>query len=333
VTCGQISDQIGRRRTLLPGLVLSAASAVVFLLDDRWSLGLAPLFAGRVLSGLSVGLFTGTATAALVDLAPESGRARASLLAAAVNMGGLGLGPVVAGVLARYVSRPLSTPFIVDLVLVALSAIGVWAVPETVDTAAGGRPRLQRLRVPDEVRPTFVRAVIAGFAGFSVLGLFTAVSPSFLGQVLHEHSPAVIGVVVFAVFGSSTAGQVLTAVVGTRPSLIAGCAGLVVGMVLIAVSLELASLAVLVAGAVVAGVSQGMSFRAGLSAVNAGSPAGQRSEVASSYFLALYVAISLPVIGVGAAAKAFGLVPSGVVFSVAVAALAFGALVSLARSG
>jgi predicted MFS family arabinose efflux permease len=51
----------------------------------------AALFLGRVLSGLSAGVFTGTATAAIIDLAREDRRARAGLIAAAVNMLGLGL--------------------------------------------------------------------------------------------------------------------------------------------------------------------------------------------------------------------------------------------------
>jgi hypothetical protein len=74
-----------------------------------------------------------------------------------------------------------------------------------------------------------------------------------------------------------------------------------------------------------------MSFRAGLGAVSAGSPPAQRSEVASSFFLVLYVAISLPVIGEGIATAAFGLVPSAVAFSAIVAVLAAIAFVSLVR--
>src|SRR5204863_7819822 len=53
---GRLSDQIGRRRAPLPGLGFSALSAVAFLLAQ----GLAPLLVGRVLSGLSAGIFTGT---------------------------------------------------------------------------------------------------------------------------------------------------------------------------------------------------------------------------------------------------------------------------------
>src|SRR5947209_5039353 len=61
---GRMSDVIGRKAVLLPGLACSAASAVCFLLAG----GLGWLLAGRALSGLSAGIFTGTATAALVDL-------------------------------------------------------------------------------------------------------------------------------------------------------------------------------------------------------------------------------------------------------------------------
>ena len=65
---GNLSDQIGRKRTLLPGLAAAAASAVVFLLAH----GLAPLLLARFLSGVSAGIFTGTATATLMDLAPRA---------------------------------------------------------------------------------------------------------------------------------------------------------------------------------------------------------------------------------------------------------------------
>ena len=61
---GRSSDQVGRRPVLAAGLGISAVSTVVFILAP--SLGW--LFVGRVLSGLSAGLVTGTATAALTDL-------------------------------------------------------------------------------------------------------------------------------------------------------------------------------------------------------------------------------------------------------------------------
>ncbi|WP_240157613.1 MFS transporter [Pseudonocardia broussonetiae] len=325
---GRLSDRIGRRPVLLPGLALAAASSLVFLVPDS----LPALFVGRLLSGLSAGVFTGVATAAIVDLAPPEGRARAGLLAAAVNMLGLGLGPVLAGALADLAPLPLVLPYLVHLGLVAVGAVAVLFVPEPVVRQPGPvRLEVQRLSVPADVRPVFVRAGIAGFAGFSVLGFFTAVSPLFVSGVLREPSHLLSGLVVFSLLGSSTAGQLLSARLPLRTSLLGGCLALAAGIAVVGAGLATSSLAVLVAGAVVAGLGQGASFRAGLQSVTGTAPAERRSEVSSSFFLLLYVAISIPVIGVGAGAQVFGLVPTAVVFAGLVALLALGAFTSLLR--
>ena len=67
---GSWSDAIGRRPVLLAGTLCALGSAVVFLSADS----VAQLLVGRVLSGLSAGLFTGTATAAVIEGAIRSSR-------------------------------------------------------------------------------------------------------------------------------------------------------------------------------------------------------------------------------------------------------------------
>src|SRR5262245_12114918 len=66
VLFGNLSDRIGRKPVLLVGLGLSGASALLFLLAGS----LIPIYLARVVSGLSAGIFTGTATAYVIDLAP-----------------------------------------------------------------------------------------------------------------------------------------------------------------------------------------------------------------------------------------------------------------------
>ncbi len=327
---GHVSDEIGRRRTLLPGLALSMLSAAVFLGAHNLEL----LFVGRLLSGLSAGIFTGTATAALVDLAGESRTGRGSLVATVVQMGGLGSGPLLAGVLAELAPAPLRVPYAVDLALLLPVAVGVWFMPEPVKGIVR-RPgmRVTRPGVPHEMRGTFARAAIAGFAGFAVLGLFTAVSPSFLGTLLGMGSFALAGGVIFAVFAASALGQIVLVPRFGSASLPLGCAGLVLGMALLTAGFAARSFELLVAGGVVAGLGQGMSFRAGLAAVNAEAPVARRADVASTYFVVLYVALSLPVIGVGVAADLVGLQAAGIAFSVLVAALAGSVLAALLRAG
>jgi MFS family permease len=324
---GGLSDQIGRRGVLLPGIALSCASAVAFLVASD----IAMLLVGRLLSGLSAGVFTGTATAALIDLAPQQRRGRAGLVAAAVNMGGLGLGPLLSGVLSQYAPAPLHLSYAVDLVLLAPAAIGVLSIPEPAQRSSSPRLRPQRLRVPKAMRQTFVSAAVAGFAGFAVIGLFTAVSPTFLGQILHKTNHAVSGFTVFSVLAASTVGQVFSGYGSQRRSLILGALTLGLGAAVIAVSLASESFALLYIGAIVAGLGQGSSFRAGLTAVESASPAAFRSEVSSSFFVVSYVALSIPVIGVGAGEQSLGIVTAGVIFAIAVTALALVASGLLAR--
>ena len=323
---GRLSDQIGRRRVLLGALAVSALSAIVFLVADSLPL----LIAGRILSGLSSGIFTGTATATLVDLAPTDRVRRATLVATIANMGGLGVGPLLAGALSQWAGSPIRLVFWVDLALLVVVAIGIWAMPEPVQRVEHPtlRPRLPRISA--ELRPTFIRAALAGFAGFAVLGLFTAVAPAFLAQELGVTSRAAIGAVVCALFAASAVGQALLGRVPESRALPIGCAGLIAGMALIAAALGASSLGLLIAGAVVAGIGQGMSFRAGLSSINARALAAHRAEVASSFFIVAYVAISVPVVGEGALAQATGLRTAGIVFAAAVATVSATVLILLA---
>ena len=236
---GRISDQIGRRRTLLPGLALSAASAVVFLLAH----GLAPLFLGRILSGLSIGIFTGTATATLVDFAGEGNESRATLASTFANLGGLSLGPLLAGALAEWVGSPLRMPFWLDLAILVPAALVIWAIPEPVEHGGPVQLRPQALHVPAEMRAIFAKAALAAFVGFSVLGSFTGVAGAFLATVLGVDSHFTVGLVVFLVFGSSAVGQLFLGDLDPRAAMRRGCAGLIAGLVLIFAALAAESLA------------------------------------------------------------------------------------------
>jgi MFS family permease len=314
---GSASDAIGRRRALMPGLVCSGLAAVAFLLAN----GLPLLLVGRLLSGCSAGIFTGAATATLLDLAPEGRGERATLIATVVNMGGLGLGPLLAGALVQWLTLRLRLSYWVDLALLVPAAAGIVFMCDPGGQSGGGwRP--QGLRVPADLRATFTRAALAGFAGFAVLGLFTAVSPAFLAKILHQPSHLLLGVVVFAVFLASTAGQAALARIGTATALSGGCAGLIAAMALLALGLAASSLAVLVAGGVLAGFAQGLSFRAGLATLGEQAPPEHRGEVASSFFVVAYVALSIPVLGEGVLAELAGLRTAGLVFTGAVGVLA-----------
>ncbi|WP_286141467.1 MFS transporter [Mycobacterium sp. GA-1199] len=323
LTFGRWSDAIGRRPLLLGGVVAALISAGVFVVADSVPL----LVVGRVFSGLSAGVSTGTATAAVIEAAPPHWRSRAAAVATVANIGGLGAGPMLAGVLVEYAPMPLHLSFIVHIVLAALAGVAVLLVPET--SPRSGRIALQRLAVPPEVRSVFILAAIAGFAGFAVTGLFAAVAPSFVTEVVGIDNQAVAGLIAGSIFAASALTQIATNTMRPQRALAVGCAILVAGMAILAVALQLSSLIGLVAAAVVSGAGQGMSFSRGLAAISERSPVERRAEVNSTYFVIGYVAISLPVVGEGVAADTWGLRTAGVSFAVAVAVLSGICLVAI----
>ncbi|WP_229294223.1 MFS transporter [Staphylococcus kloosii] len=322
---GQLSDRIGRRYVLIPGIILSIISAIVFLFASNVGL----LLLGRVVSGLSAGLFTSTATTTIVNLAPDEKKNQASTIASSVNMLGLGFGPLLCGVLAQYLPYALHLVFIVDIVLLIPAFIGIWLMPEPIKDKQSFRIKVQKLSVPSNIRGTFIYAVIPVFVGFSMLGLFTAISPNFLGDILDIHNRAIIGLTVFLVFCASTVGQLLFKQKSDYSVLMLGSGTLIVGVILVGISLLVSSYVLLLIGAIVSGLGQAFSFRAGLSTVNSVSPQDKQAEITSTFFTIAYIAISIPVVGVGLLQLGLAIQGAGLTFSIIVVLLAIISLVLL----
>ena len=284
---------------LAAALCLSALSTVVFILAPNVGV----LFVGRILSGLSAGLMTGTATAALAELVPASASRRASLVATAANMGGLGLGPLIAGLFAQYAPQPTVLVFEVYLAVLAVAGLCLFLVPETVSPRRRPALRFAGLGIPERGRGEFIAAGVAGFAAFSLLGLFAALAPTFLGSVLHESSHAVQGGVVFLLLAVGTVTQLLLFRFNSRRVVMAGLGLFLAALALIVAALAQAGMALFLAGTVVGGVAVGAVFLGSLATANRLAPPGRRGQAISAYFVACYTGLIIPVVGVGVASE------------------------------
>jgi MFS family permease len=305
---GHVSDWHGRRRVLLPAIATSVVSAIVFLV---WR-DVPGLIVARIVNGLSVGVVTATATAWLTELHIKGHRRadggysplRAQLIATGVNLGGLGLGPLVSGALAQWAGSPLTVPYVVFLVALAVALAVVALTPETRD-----RPdplpayRVQRVSVPDEARGAFWNAALGAFIAFGALGLFTGLSATFLVGTLHETSHLLAGVTVFALFVAGVVAQVTLATAPPRRLLTTGSALMVAGLVLtaLAVWLPTPSYALFLLGGALTGGGSGAVFKGSVGTVIAITEPHQRAEALAGIFLAGYVGLSLPVVGAGVA--------------------------------
>jgi MFS family permease len=292
---GDLSDQVGRRRALLLALAVSVTSTLVFILVGGRTGG---LLGARVLSGLSVGFTTGSASAYLAELYPVKLRTRASLLATMTTLGGVAIGPLLAGMLAQYAPLPTLVPYFVFLVAL-LPATGLILVPEKSLTYDRFTFHVQRLALPDTDRAAFAAAAAAGFAAFTLLGLMTALAPTLLRQVLDTASHAIAGLAVFLLYTVATASQPLATRLSTRAAMLIGLGLLPAGFILLLASLSLTSPALFVAGGVLGGSGVGFAFKTSLETVGRLAPDARRGEVMSSFFVACYLGLGLPVVGVG----------------------------------
>jgi MFS family permease len=174
-------------------------------------------------------------------------------------------------------------------------------------------------------------AGVAAFASFSLLGIFSALAPTFLGGVLHQHSHAVAGEVVFMIFAIATVTQLIAGRFDDRTVASFGLALLVVVLALIVAGLSQASITLFLVGTAVGGIAVGCVFIGSLSTANRLAPPERRGQVISLFFVFCYLGLAIPVIGVGIGTEHFGIFRSVVACSIALAALSIVSLAALQK--
>jgi MFS family permease len=333
---GHISDWAGRKKVFVPALLVNVASAVIFLLAPS----LPGLLLARMVSGISVGLTTATATAYLAELhvgalggaAAGIGR-RAQLVAISANLGGIGIGPLIAGLLAEYAPQPLRLPYFAFGVALTILAIAVALSPETAqrpDPRPAWHP--QQIAVPTGQRRLFFAATAAGLASFAVYGMFTSLVPSLLAGALHQSSHAVAGAVVFAAFAAGALAQILVSRNSIETTLRISPLLLLPGLALLVTAIWMPNLIMFTTAGVVTGAGAGLLFRAALVAAGSTAPPDSRAEVLAGYFLGAYAGLSVPVVGVGIASQYAPARDVILIFAAVVAAAVFASIHAI-RSG
>ena len=322
---GRLSDQIGRRRSSVIAMAIAIISALIFLFAQ----GIVSLYAGRILSGLAIGIGAGTGTAWLAELIAEENKSRATVIATSANFVGLGIGALMSGVLADWISSPLRLPFIVYLaVLVPMSAL-VWFSHETVSDPVQTIERISlrpQLSVPAEIRAQFVAPAVTGFGAMALVGFYAALAPSLLAEHLHETSHAAAGAVFLELAAVVAASIVATQSLSSRAAML-WALGLMLPSVALLVSAQIvASMAIMIVATAACGIAAGLGYRGSLQVVNQIAPEHRRAEVVSSYFVCGFSGNALPVIGVGVISTLASSTAASLVFAVTISLFALVAL-------
>jgi MFS family permease len=322
---GRLSDQIGRRRAAAIAMAVAIIGALVFLFAQ----GIASLYLGRVLSGIAVGIGAGTGTAWLAELIADHEKTRATVTATCANFAGLGVGALIAGMLAEYSPWPLQLPFAVYLVALLLVAALVWAAPETVAQPLPGIAQVSmrpRVAVPSNIRAAFVAPAVTGFGALALVGFYAALAPTMLANQLHETSHAVAGAIFLELAAVVAASIVATRSLSSRSAMLWALALMLPSVALLVAAQREASMTIMIIATAVCAVAAGLGYRGSLQVVNQIAPADRRAEVVSAYLICVFLGNALPVIGVGVISTLAGPLTASLIFAVTIAVFAVVAL-------
>jgi len=250
---GRLIARLGERPIYLLGLVIVAIStgATAFA-HSYWQ-----LLVFRGLGGIGSTMFTVSAVALIVRLAPPAIRGRvSSAYGSAFLLGGIG-GPAVGGTLG---GLGLRVPFLAyAAALLLAAALVAFSIHPDALRPKEGAPVLSPLSVREALRDRAYRsAVVSGFAnGWANFGVRNAILPLFAAAVVGKQ-PWVAGMAL-AVFAAGNAAGLtiagrLSDRLGRKPFILGGL--LVSGLATAATGLA-QSLPLLVVVSVVAGIGAG----------------------------------------------------------------------------
>ena len=299
---GDLSDQIGRRATMLIGLAASLAGVFAFAVapDVIW------LFAGRALMGIGVGLTASPSTAAMVEFSAPGQSQRAASVAAAAQAAGFAAALLLGGGLVEYAPLPTRLTFWVLFAVLALLFVATWGLPREAGAGAG-RWRIRTPSVPRNLRGIFALASLAVMTAYAHGVLILSLG----GQVAHDlvgSSNAFVNGAILSLFA------IVSGIVGVaakrlnpRTAMVLGALASASGVGLLAIAAARHALPIYLAATAIAGVGYSLLFFAGLAVINAAATPQHRGGILAALYLIAYLSLGSVALVLGFIARSASL--------------------------
>lgn len=288
---GPASDRFGRRPVVVPFVVLSVLTSLLFLGAGSSTF---LLFLCRFLQGAVSGVVFSVGTAWLVELCGDAGRS-ARLTTAALG-GGWALGPCLSGVLAQWLPWPTVLPYLMHVALMAVGLALLPGVPETLAPADRRRGALVNLGVPGPARRPFLLVVLPIAVGvFTFPSTAVTVLPLLLTPTMPEIAVAITGFVAGVTLLTGTLAPPVARRLGTAAGPVGlgiGAAGL--GLALLGVALH--SWPILVPTALLLGLGYGLCLTGGLTLVGELASPTARGALTGTFYACAYLGFGVPLL-------------------------------------
>jgi MFS family permease len=287
---GQLSDLLGRRPVLLPGLASALVACALFATAQ--SVG--ALMIGRFLTGVAVGVIVSAGMAAVVDVGGAALKRKSSLAASVAMVLGAGLGPLGAGVVAQWTHSPMPITFAIETALILLAGIVAMALPlkqhpRSRPATGASRLGLHMPSIPASNREHLLQGVAVFAPGLTATSFVLALGPTLLSRLLGVSSPLVAGLTACVMFLAARGVQFAVRGVSVRAMFFLSCTATAGSMVSLLGAIYFGSPALLVAAAILAGVGQGLGQLGGLTLIGIYVQEAHRAEAISLLNMGAYV--------------------------------------------
>lgn len=335
LTLGSLSDKLGRRQMMVPGMLFILGGAVAFMLADSiYGLGVA-----RILTGIGTGIVTGAASAALVELEPNENWTRAATLSALFFTLGAFAGPTVSS-LALYFGYGADVwPFMVIIALGLGTILLLLTAPWP--SHIGQRQRDFRLRawrpttikVPRDLLGAFVFAAATICLAWSTGSLYASLGPSLAMNLTGISDRAVAGL--FAAAWQLMAGlsQFACQRQPLNRLLIAGPTILIAGLMIMAASVLLSSPGLFGLATLATATGAGATGVVAIASISQVAPPAERGGIISAFYLMAYLTMASVVLGVGFISDLIGFGTTVLGFTTLISLAALTLMISAVRSG
>lgn len=295
ILLGDVSDHIGRRRSMVWGMLAELLGVLCFVVapDVVW------LLAGRALMGLGVGLSLGAASVAMVEFSRPGQEGRASGVTTGVSALGIGLAMTVGGALAEYAPQPLHLHFVVLSVAIVTVTLLVLGIPADTRGTTTEAWRVRRIVIPQGRRRVFVAGAIA-FASAFLLG---AIVLPLGARIAHQLAGSTNALVTGALLSVFAACITLTSLLARRLDewtlVTLGAVGSIAAVWLYVVTGATHSMVVFFIASACAGAAYAFDFAGGLTVLSKYASPHHRASMVSGGYLAGYLAqgIGAPLLG------------------------------------
>lgn len=285
-----LASRLSRQRVYVLAAVLQLAAASVLSL----SLALPGFIAGRIITGLGAGLLAASGTALLIELSsrlPGGWATAVRALAPGSAYLGLALGPAIPAATAPATVQAVQIVFAVLAACIAATLTCSIMLLRPVGPAAAAGIR-GRGGIP-------AASAVGAFAAFMTTGLFGAITPTLFEQIGADPAPALTGGLAAVVFAASAVGAVLPR---RRIPFTLAASVLAVALPGVALALTSGSQVGMIAAGLACGLAGGALFARSLGIAIAATP-DAAFRPTSLIFRSAYAGLSLPILGLGLAAR------------------------------